>query len=79
MEVREQLQKALAKFDADNIAKILDVINPKILAESRDLRTEILMLKLYKLIRDKSDPVEIIELATHRITPEIKLLVSTSD
>lgn len=69
------MQKTLSKLDADGIVSILDGINPKILADNKDLKVEIQLLKLYKIIRDKGDPSEIIEFASQRITPDIKTSV----
>lgn len=72
MEVRDQLQTGLAKLDADGIVNILDKINPKILGDHKELKTELYLLKLYKMIRDKGDPAAILEFASQSITAEIK-------
>lgn len=70
--MREQLQKTLMKLDAEGMINILDKINPRILGENRDLKAEILLMKLYKLIRDKRDPAEVLEFASGTVTTEIK-------
>jgi hypothetical protein len=73
------LSNKLSKLDSEGIIEVLNKVNTKILEENKDLRVEMNLIKLYRLIMNKTDPDEVITFATECITSDIKCLVDNID
>lgn len=72
LDIRDTLSHKLEKLDSEGIIEVLNSVNPKILDENQDLKAEMSLIKLYRLIVNKHDPESVIDFATEHVTLQVK-------